>query len=103
MNYLKCLKGSSNPDDFVQSWKYKRAFRSEHPEFFDPDGIMVFCGPQGAGKTLSAVQYVIKLAQNYPNMILVSNVVIDDDVLGGVKRYPYTGLPSESTSESWVI
>ena len=44
MNYLKCLKGSSNPDDFVQSWKYKKVFRSEHPEYFDPDGIMVFCG-----------------------------------------------------------
>lgn len=92
MNYLKCLKGSSNPDDFVQSWEYKKRFRKEHPEYFDPDGIMVFCGPQGAGKTLSAVQYVVKLAHKYPQMVLVSNVAIDDEVLGGVKRYPYTGL-----------
>lgn len=92
MNFLKCLKGSSNPDDFLQSWKYKKEFRAEHPEYFDPDGILVFCGPQGAGKTLSAVQYIIKLAQRYPHMMLVSNVSIADDVLNGVKHYPYTGL-----------
>lgn len=92
MNFLRCLKGSSNPDDFLQSWKYKKEFRAEHPEYFDPDGILVFCGPQGAGKTLSAVQYVIKLAQRYPQMMLVSNVSIADDVLNGVRHYPYTGL-----------
>lgn len=36
-------------------------------------GITVFCGPQGSGKTLSAVQFVEQLTYDYPNAILVTN------------------------------
>lgn len=90
--FRKLLKGSSDVDDFLKCRKYKKNFYMEHPEYFDPDGIMVFCGPQGAGKTLSAVQYVIKLAERYPNMLLVTNVQISEAVLNGVSVYPYTGL-----------
>lgn len=38
---------------------------------------MVFCGSQGSGKTLSAVQYVKKLCEEYPRAVLVTNVKID--------------------------
>ncbi|WP_394970159.1 ATP-binding protein [Candidatus Allofournierella merdipullorum] len=69
--------------------KYKRDFRKQHPDFFDPSGILVFCGPQGAGKTLSAVQYVRKLAEKYPKMILVTNVEIKGL---SIAVYPYTGI-----------
>lgn len=92
MNTPDFLSGSLNPKQFIECIKFKRQFRLEHPEYFDPDGIMVFCGPQGSGKTLSAVQYVIKLAHEYPNMILVSNVKIDPDQLNGIQQYQYTGL-----------
>lgn len=86
------LSGKMSFRGLIDCLKYKRDFRAEHPEYFDPDGIMVFCGPQGSGKTLSAVAYVIKLAQQYPNMILCTNVAIDERVLNGIKVYPYTGL-----------
>lgn len=86
------LSGKMSFRGLIDCLKYKRDFRAEHPEYFDPDGIMVFCGPQGSGKTLSAVAYVIKLAQQYPNMILCTNVAIDQSVLNGIKVYPYTGL-----------
>lgn len=86
------LSGKMSFRGLIDCLKYKRDFRAEHPEYFDPDGIMVFCGPQGSGKTLSAVAYVIKLAQQYPNMILCTNVAIDESVLNGIKVYPYTGL-----------
>lgn len=86
------LSGKMSFRGLIDCLKYKRDFRVEHPEYFDPDGIMVFCGPQGSGKTLSAVAYVIKLAQQYPNMILCTNVAIDPSVLNGIKVYPYTGL-----------
>lgn len=36
----------------------------------------MFCGGQGSGKTLSAVQYVKKLCEEYPRSILVTNVDI---------------------------
>lgn len=92
MNISRFLSGSLNPRLLIEAIKYKREFRKLHPEYFDPDGIMVFCGPQGAGKTLSAVQYVIKLAQQYPNMILVTNVRIDPASLNNIKVFPYTGI-----------
>lgn len=50
----------------------------EHPDYFDPDGLCVFIGPQGSGKTLSAVQYVQKLLSSYPKCILVSNLQLRD-------------------------
>lgn len=88
----QALSGKISIRNFVQCIKYKKQFRADHPEYFDPDGIMVFCGPQGSGKTLSAVAYVIKLAQQYPQMILCTNVSIDKSKLNGIKVYPYTGL-----------
>lgn len=42
-----CLKGSRNPFEMARSLVYKMRFRKEHPDFFDPCGLMVFCGPQG--------------------------------------------------------
>ena len=56
MNF-ELLKGSVDPRDGYGSIKYKLDFRRQHPEYFDPEGLLIFCGPQGSGKTLSAVQY----------------------------------------------
>lgn len=42
-----CLKGSRNPLEMARSLAYKMRFRKERPDFFDPCGLMVFCGPQG--------------------------------------------------------
>ena len=91
MNLMSFLGGSLDISRAVDVAKYKRKFRKEHPEYFDPSGILVFCGPQGSGKTLSAVQYVTKLAEKYPQMILVSNVDIHG-LADKIKVYPYTGL-----------
>jgi len=71
------LSGSINPKNALDCWNYKRKFRKNHPEYFDPEGLLVFCGGQGSGKTLSAVQYVKKLCIEYPRAILVTNVKIE--------------------------
>ena len=63
-------------DDLTASVKYKRAFRKANLRIFEPDGILVFCGPQGSGKTLSAVRYVLDLLRAFPHAILCSNVKI---------------------------
>lgn len=89
MNIANFLSGSLDVSSLVDTIKYKRDFRKHYPDFFDPSGILVFCGPQGAGKTLSAVQYVRKLAEKYPKMILVSNVEIKGL---SIAVYPYTGI-----------
>lgn len=75
--YLKDgLRGSFNFFDFFRVWKFNRDFRKSHPDYFVPDGTIVFCGPQGSGKTLSAVRYVKRLLDLYPKCILISNTVI---------------------------
>lgn len=92
MDYIRFFRNRLDIEDLIASYRYKKEFAKAHPEYFDPDGILVFCGPQGSGKTLSAVSYVLKLAQKYPGMILVSNMEISADVLNGVKCFRYTGL-----------
>lgn len=89
------LRGSLAPSSLVDSVRYKIDFRKEHPDYFDPEGLLVFCGPQGSGKTLSAVQYCQKILKQYPNCLFVSNVEIE-----GVKRIPYTGIDSLSSVQN---
>lgn len=61
--------------DYLES---KAKFKRDNPHWFADVGTMIFCGHQGAGKTLSAVNYVYNLWELYPNMILVTNVALKD-------------------------
>lgn len=70
------LEGSKNPINLMKVRRYKKNFYKENPTYFKPDGLIVFCGAQGTGKTLSAVQYVRELTWRYPLMKLVTNVKI---------------------------
>lgn len=72
------LSGSKNPFNIFSVAKHNLTFRKAHPEFFDPEGLLIFCGEQGSGKTLSAVQYVRKLCEAYPQAILCTNVHISN-------------------------
>ena len=74
---LSCLEGSKNPLNFFRIKRYKKAFLKEHPSYFKPDGLLMFCGPQGTGKTLSAVNYVRELSWFYPKCIICTNVEIE--------------------------
>lgn len=58
--------------------KYNFNFRKNNPGYFYPDGLFVFCGPQGSGKTLSAVNYVYNLLKYYPQALLVTNIDLTD-------------------------
>lgn len=78
MGTRELLSGSHRPKDVLGSIRYKQDFRIQHPEYFDPEGLLVFCGPQGSGKTLSAVQYCRKILEQYPQCKFVTNVEIKD-------------------------
>jgi len=69
--------------------RYRINFAVEHPDYFDPDGLVIFVGGQGTGKTLSAVNYVYKLLQAYPECKIVTNVALAD--------YPIV------TFEEWLV
>ena len=94
-----CLDGSKNPFNLLFIRKYKKAFYKKHPEYFRPDGLLVFCGAQGEGKTLSAVNYVKKLSWFYPQAIVCTNVEIKG--LNPVtKVIEYNGLESLTSIEN---
>lgn len=78
MDNLESLKGSHNPLNIFKVVNYKRKFAKSHPSYFYPEGLLVFCAEQGAGKTLSAVQYCIKVNRMYPECIFCTNVLIKE-------------------------
>lgn len=73
---INLLDGSLNPWNVARVVKHNHDFFKSNPDYFRPEGLLVFCGEQGSGKTLSAVQYVKKLCTEYPRAILCTNVRI---------------------------
>lgn len=78
MDNFDSLKGSHNPIDIFRVVNYKRQFAKRNPTYFYPEGLLVFCAEQGAGKTLSAVQYCIKVNRMYQDCIFCTNVSIKE-------------------------
>lgn len=77
MSDKEFFRGSKNPIGLFQSLHFDSQFYQAHPDFFHPCGIWVFTGPQGSGKTLSAVKCVKALKKNYPAAVVCSNLFID--------------------------
>lgn len=76
--YKDGLRNSLNPKNIYDTVKYEIDELRAHPNYMRVFGTCVFCGAQGEGKTLSAVQYVTKLSNYFPCAIIVSNVAIKD-------------------------
>lgn len=72
------VKSTLSLKDAFETLRYRRAFRWENPTYFEGDGLIVFTGPQGSGKTLTAVRYACDLMQEYPHCKLVTNLMIKD-------------------------
>ena len=79
----RSLKSSFNLKHFIKTVVYKNNFYKLHPSYFVPDGLLVFIGAQGSGKTLSAVNYIYNVMALYPDCILVTNVEL--------KKFPIDG------------
>lgn len=76
----------------IQAEIMNRKFLSEHPEYFEPQGIVVFCGGQGQGKTLSAVRYIVDLMVKYPQCVCISNTNITSSLINPIRFIPYEGV-----------
>lgn len=81
--------------DWWDKVKYDFNFAKNNPDYFSPDGVIVFTGSQGSGKTLSAVRYLDNLCRLYPKAILVSNCMLRLPNYHG-ELLPYEGIPSLS-------
>lgn len=95
--YKAGLKGRFRIKDILNIYKYKIRFAKENPNYFYPFGTMIFCGSQGMGKTLSATQYVLKVREEYPYCVLVTNV--------GFKTYPFNAhmVKVENMPQPYVV
>lgn len=76
--YKKAFRHSLNFRGIFDTLKYRRQFAKDHPYYFNPCGTLIFCGPQGSGKTLSAVDYVTNIMEEYPLCVLCTNVEMTD-------------------------
>lgn len=76
MRPIDFMHESLNPKYAFEVHKFNKEFRKNHPDYFDPDGLLVACGIQGSGKTLTVVNYVKQLCAYYPKLVLVTNVEI---------------------------
>lgn len=92
------FRGELNVPAFFQNRRYVRDFRKSHPEYFAPDGLILFCGPQGSGKTLSAVRYVSRLCSKYPSAIVVTNIKLNLPQSNSI--LPYEGLTALSEMDN---
>ncbi len=97
--FLDMLEGSKNPKNLIDTFKFRKKFYKDNPDYFFPEGLLVFCGGQGSGKTLSAVQYVQKLCIEYPRAILCTNVDIKD-IPAHTAVVPYNGIDSLTKYEN---
>lgn len=91
----KALKNSLDIDNIFKTIKYEINDIRQHPLYMRTFGASIFCGAQGEGKTLSAVQYVLKLRKEYPLAILVSNVAIKD--------YPFNAYLKKVKDDEYKI
>lgn len=48
------------------------------PDYFKPNGVQVFFGEQGSGKTITLIHMFKKIAARYPKAIVVSNIKLLD-------------------------
>lgn len=76
MDVKEFTKGSKNPLNIFKTIDYNIRFARNNPDYFYPDGIWVFCGPQGSGKTLSAVKCLKEMLKEYPNAKVCSNLEV---------------------------
>lgn len=100
------LKQELKPTNIFRLIKYNHDFYKANPTYFRPDGLVVFVGPQGSGKTLSAVNYVYKLLELYPYALLVTNLELRDYPVDGKKVFYFENaedLQKYSNGKNGVI
>lgn len=78
------LDNHLNLKQFFKTWLKKLKY---HFDGFSYDGIHIFTGPQGSGKTLKLMHVVDTMIKEYPEALIVSNIQ-----LYGIDFIPYTGI-----------
>lgn len=59
--------------------RYVKDMYEREPDFFDPRGIHMFCGEQGAGKTIACVEMMLRLHHQYPKSKMITNFAVTEE------------------------
>lgn len=79
----KDLKGEVNLLGYPSHLKF---LIEQKKKRFPYHGVYDFSGPQGSGKTLSAVRMISNIFRDYPDTYLVTNVDINTDILKHIPK-----------------
>lgn len=96
-------RGSKNPKHILDTLVYKARFARDNPDYFYPSGIWVFTGPQGSGKTLSAVKCLKEMIKQYPKVKVVSNILIKGLDVDVIPFEDYSQLSNMSNGVNGII
>lgn len=99
----KFTKGSKNLKHIFRTLLYKLRFARDNPDYFYPSGIWAFCGPQGAGKTLSAVKCLREMVKHYPKVMVCSNIEIKNLPVEVIPFTDYSQLSELSNGVNGII
>lgn len=63
--------------------RYVMDMYEREPDFFQPQGIHMFCGEQGCGKTIACVEMMLRYQKMYPKARMITNfgVTTENDEL----------------------
>lgn len=76
----------------IDNIRYNYRYAKEHPDRMLLNGIICFCGEQGSGKTLSAVNYLESICKRFPLAIVCTNLDLRLDIDNVI--VPYVGVES---------
>lgn len=86
-NELRYFKQNLALPNLIDTFLFKRRQAKENPDRMECDGILCFCGEQGSGKTLSAVNYVYNLCRRYPKAKVCTNLLLTWDLDNDIVPY----------------
>lgn len=90
MKELNFFERNVTIPNFIDSYLSSRRVSKSNPDWMPVNGLTVFCGSQGSGKTLSAVMYAYNILCHYPNAILCTNINVNFDI--DFNLIPYEGV-----------
>lgn len=73
--------------------RYVMDIYEREPDFFRPQGIHMFCGEQGCGKTMACVEMMLRYQKMYPNSKMITNFAVsteDDELTQWQQLLDYT-------------
>lgn len=113
--YLRKLVISHKPYSFIRWLWVDFLQRKDGSSRFNQFGFTIYCGRQGAGKTMAMVEYLSRMRKKYPDCIIVTNFkcryadkVMKDwrdfmEIRNGTKGviFAIDEIQSEYSADSW--